>query len=108
MTSRDPIDEILALVDKLVDNPPAPEGDILPEYALVFKEGFLEGVSRSLKVIVKYEYEKQNKIEQQDDPAQPDAEQVTEFIERSGLPFSAWQIRYLTRQLQKRSDGQVY
>lgn len=58
MTSRGPIDEILALVDELVDNPPAPEGDVLPEYALVFKEGFLEGVSRSLKVIVKYEYEK--------------------------------------------------
>ena len=58
MTSQFPIDEILALMD----NPPAPDGDILPEYALVFKEGFLEGVSRSLKVIVKYEYEKQNEL----------------------------------------------
>ena len=94
MTSRDPIDEILALVDELVDNPPAPEGDVLPEYALVFKEGFLEGVSRSLKVIVKYENEKQKEIEQ-----------ITEFIERFGLPLSEWQIDYLTRQLQKRSDG---
>ena len=67
MTSRDPIDEILTLVDELVDNPPAPEGDILPEYALVFREGFLEGVSRSLKVIVKYEYEKQNETQKRSD-----------------------------------------
>ena len=94
MTSRDPIDEILALVDELVDNPPAPEGDILPEYALVFREGFLEGVSRSLKVIVKYENERQK-----------ETEQITEFIEHFGLPLSEWQIDYLTRQLQKRSDG---
>lgn len=108
MTSRELIDEILGLVDELIDNPPAPEGDILPEYVEVFEEGYFEGVSRSLEVIMKYANEKQNETEQQDDPAQPDAEQVTEFIERSGLPFSAWQIRYLTRQLQKRSDGQVY
>lgn len=94
MTSRDPIDEILALVDELVDNPPAPEGDILPEYALVFREGFLEGVSRSLKVIVKYENERQK-----------ETEQITEFIEHFGLPLSEWQIDYLTRQFQKRSDG---
>ena len=67
MTSREMIDEILALVDELVDNPPAPEGDILPEYALVFREGFLEGVSRSLKVIVKYEYEKRNETQKRSD-----------------------------------------
>jgi hypothetical protein len=54
-------------VDELVDNPPAPEGDILPEYALVFREGFLEGVSRSLKVIVKYEYEKRNETQKRSD-----------------------------------------
>ena len=94
MTSRGPIDEILTLVDELADNPPAPEGDILPEYALVFREGFLEGVSRSLKVIVKYENERRK-----------EAEQIAEFIEHFGLPLSEWQIDYLTRQFQKRSDG---
>ena len=94
MTSQDPIDEILALVDELVDNPPAPDGDVLPEYALVFREGFLEGVSRSLKVIVKYEYEKRKY-----------REQITEFIEHTGLHLSEWQIDYLTSQLQKRYDG---
>ena len=31
-----------------------------------------------------------------------------EFIERFGLPLSEWQIDYLTRQIQKRSDGQVH
>lgn len=94
MTSRDLIDEILALVDELVDNPPAPEGDILPEYVEVFEEGCFEGVSRSLKVIVKYENERRK-----------ETEQITEFIEHFGLPLSEWQIDYLTRQLQKRSDG---
>lgn len=94
MTSRDPIDEILTLVDKLIDNPPAPEGDILPEYAAVFEEGYFEGVSRSLKVIVKYENERRK-----------ETEQITEFIEQFGLPLSEWQIDYLTRQLRKRSDG---
>ena len=54
MTSREMIDEILALVD----TPPAAEGDILPEYVLVFEEGYLEGVRRSLKIIAKYENEK--------------------------------------------------
>lgn len=55
MTNREMIEEILALVD----TPPAPEGDILPEYALVFEEGFLEGAGRALEIIMKYECEKQ-------------------------------------------------
>ena len=67
MTSRELIDEILALVDALVDNPPALEGDILPEYVLVFREGYLEGVRRSLRIIMKYASEKQNEIEKGSD-----------------------------------------
>ena len=59
MTSRKLIDEILALVD----NPPAPEGETLPEYALVFEEGFLEGVNRSLRIIMKYASEKEGETD---------------------------------------------
>ena len=60
MTSRDLINDILVLVDELGDYPPAPKGETLPEYALVYEEGYLEGVSRSLKAIGKYAREKQN------------------------------------------------
>ena len=67
MTSRELIDEILGLVDELIDNPPAPEGDILPEYVEVFEEGYFEGVSRSLKIIAKYANEKQKETEKGSD-----------------------------------------
>ena len=50
MTSQDLIEEILALVD----DRPEPEGDCLPEYAMLFEEGYLEGVSRALGIVVKY------------------------------------------------------
>ena len=37
-----------------------------------------------------------------EEPPQPDAEQVKEFVEHTGLPLSGWQIDYLTGLLQKR------
>ena len=39
------------------------------------------------------------------EPPQLDREQVKEVIEHTGLHLSEWQTDYLTRQLQKRSDG---
>lgn len=69
MTSQDLIEEIRALAG----TPPSPEGDTLPEYALVFEEGYLEGVSRSLEIIMKYANEIQNETEKESHTmSQPD------------------------------------
>ena len=68
MTSRDLINEILALVD----TPPKPEGDLLPEYFLLFEEGYLEGVSRCLKIIMKHTNENQKGVEGPPEPPYTD------------------------------------
>ena len=53
MTNHDLINDLL----RLVDAPPSPEGDSLPEYDLVFKEGYREGVSHALKIVMKHSVE---------------------------------------------------
>lgn len=53
MTKHDLITDLL----RLVDTPPSPEGDSLPEYDLVFKEGYREGVSHALKIVMKHSVE---------------------------------------------------
>lgn len=43
-----------------------------------------------------------------EEPPQLDREQIKEVVEHTGLHLSEWQTDYLTRQLQRRSDGQVH
>ena len=53
MTNHDLINDLL----RLVDAPPSPEGDSLPEYDLVFKEGYREGIRHALKIAMKHSAE---------------------------------------------------